>query len=119
MTMLRKCLAGVALIAVLATVAGAAANDDPRLSLAAMHGDKAGVEALLKQNADINGAQGDGTTALHWAVYRDDANMTQLLLKAGAKVDVKTRVGEISPLFMAAKNGNAAIMDLLLKAGVG
>jgi len=40
-----------------------------------------------------------------------------LLVKAGANVRVVTRVGEMTPLFMASKNGNAAMIDLLLKSG--
>ena len=40
---------------------------------AAERGDKDGVRALLKQAADVNAAQADGMTALHWAASRDDA----------------------------------------------
>lgn len=113
--MLRKNLAGLFCIAILLSVANAAA-DDTRLSVAAMQGDKASVQSLLKQNADVNGAQGDGTTALHWATYRDDVEMAQMLIKAGANLNVKTRIGEMTPLFMAAKNGSAVMIELLLKA---
>lgn len=114
--MLRKSLIGLLSIAMMLSVASAAA-DDTRLSVASMQGDKAAVQALLKQGADVNGAQGDGTTALHWAAYRDDVEMAQSLLKAGANINGKTRVGEMTPLFLAAKNGNAAMIELLLKAG--
>jgi ankyrin repeat protein len=82
-----------------------------------MQGDRAAVQSLLNQKADVNGAQGDGNTALHWAAYRDDVEMAQMLIKAGADVKAKTRIGEYTPLFMAAKNGNAAMIDALLKAG--
>src|SRR2546428_5136495 len=93
------------------------ATGDIRLADAAMQGDRAVVQSLLKQKVDVNAAQGDGSTALHWAAYRDDLELAQLLIKSGADVKVKTRLGEMTPLFMAAKNGNAAMIELLLKGG--
>src|SRR5689334_23334963 len=90
---------------------------DTRLSIAAMNGDRATVEALLKQNVDVNAPQGDGSTALHWASDKEDLELVQLLIKAGADVNAKTRLAGITPIFMAAKNGNASIIQLLLKAG--
>src|SRR5205823_11754793 len=35
--------------------------------------DTARVRALLEARVDVNAAQIDGTTALHWAAYQDDA----------------------------------------------
>src|SRR5215469_2504748 len=99
------------LFAVLPGVSG-----DIRLPEAAMNGDRDMVQSLLKEKVDVNSAQGDGNTALHWAAYRDDVEMAQSLLKAGAKVDLRTRIGDITPLLLAAKSGNAAMIDLLLKA---
>lgn len=93
------------------------APPDTRLADAAMNGDRAAVLALLKPGVDVNVAQGDGSTALHWAAYRGDLEMTQALLKAGANVKAVTRIGSMSPLFMAAKGGNAAVIEALLKAG--
>jgi uncharacterized protein len=90
---------------------------DARLSEAAMNGDKAAVKTLLQQHADIDGAQGDGTTALHWAAFNDDLELAKMLVAAGANVRATTRLGAISPLFMACTNGNAAMIDLLVKAG--
>lgn len=92
---------------------------DARLSEAAMRGDRAAVVSLLKQGVDIDGAQGDGSTALHWAAFNDDLETTKILVAAGANVKVTTREGAITPLFMAANNGNAAIIEVLLKAGAG
>jgi hypothetical protein len=43
---------------------------------AAMKSDKAALRLLLGQKADVNAAQVDGATALHWAMYRDDLEMT-------------------------------------------
>jgi ankyrin repeat protein len=90
---------------------------DARLSEAAMRGDRNAVAALLKEGVDIDGAQGDGSTALHWAAFNDDLETTKILLTAGANVKVTTREGGITPLFMACTNGNAAIVETLLKAG--
>src|SRR5262247_3061296 len=110
-------LAPIVLAIFAATMMVSAAAVDARLSDAAMNGDRGAFQELLRQKADVNGAQGDGSTALHWAAFRDDLVMAQALLKAGADVNPKTRLGDMTPLFMAAKNGNAPIMELLLKAG--
>jgi uncharacterized protein len=93
------------------------AGEDARVAAAAMKGDKEAVRSLLKQAADVNAAQGDGMTALHWAAMNDDAELTQLLLYAGANVRSATRIGGYTPLFMAAKSGASAVADLLLKNG--
>src|SRR5882672_2664223 len=84
---------------------------------AAMQGNTNAVRALLKQAADVNAAQGDGMTALHWAAMKNDAELTQTLLFAGANVKATTRIGSYTPLILAAKNGSAAVMPALLKAG--
>src|SRR6185295_12614132 len=84
---------------------------------AAMQGNTEAVRALLKQAADVNGAQGDGMTALHWAAMKNDADLAQLLLYAGANVRATTRIGAYTPLILAAKNGSATVMAPLLKAG--
>jgi len=94
-----------------------AAASDTRLSDAAMRGEKDTVRSLLNQKVDVNAPQGDGTTALHWAAYRDDLEMAKLLLTAGANVRAATREGGITPLLMACQNGNAAMIVALLKAG--
>ena len=52
-----------------------------------MRGDKAAVRALLAQKADVNAPQSDGATALHWAVYRGDKELADMLMRAGANVE--------------------------------
>jgi len=80
-------------------------------------GDAARVRAVLKQQpAALKQSEADGTTALHWAVRADDAEMVRVLLMAGADVSAATREG-ITPLALAAINGSAAMTDTLLKAG--
>ena len=97
-----------------ATIQG---TKDLRVANAASQGDRDAVAALIKQKVDVNTAQGDGMTALHWATFKDDLVLAKMLLAAGANVKVTTRNGAITPLNMAAKNGNAAMVSSLLKAG--
>src|ERR671913_435568 len=84
---------------------------------AAAKGDKAAVRQLLKDGADVNGAQGDGMSALHWAAERGDAELADMLLYAGANVSAQTRIGQYTPLHIAAKNGSATVARALLKSG--
>lgn len=105
-------LIGLVCVSLLASAASADA-----VSVAAMKGDMAGVQALLAEGADVNAPQGDGTTALHWAAYREDLDMARLLLDAGGDVEAKTRLGDMTPLFMASKNGYAPMIALLIEAG--
>ncbi len=102
----------------------AAATTPPRservvtsLADAAMRGEMSTVRTLIAQKANVNAAQGDGMTALHWAADRGDAAMTELLLRAGAKVSATTRIGANTPLHVAARNGRAAVVKALLAAG--
>jgi ankyrin repeat protein len=83
---------------------------------AARRGDREAVRAAIARKADVNIAQVDGSTALHWAVERDDLEMADLLIRAGARVSAKTREG-VMPLQLAAVNGSARMIDRLLKAG--
>jgi len=93
-----------------------APNDGARLVDAVKRGDAAAVHALLRARVDINAPEGDGTTALHWAVQADDAAMTRILIRAGAKVSAANRLG-VTPMALAATNGSPALLDLLLDAG--
>lgn len=104
-----------AALAVAGSVSTAAA--DTRLADAAMNGDVAAVRRLLDEKVDVNAAQGDGTTALHWAAYTGQTAIAELLLARGADVRATTRLGSLTPLMMAAKNGHAEIVARLLDAG--
>jgi ankyrin repeat protein len=107
---------GVVLAVGLATRGLGAAGSDLRLADAAMRMDREAVRTLLQQKIDVNASQPDGTTALHWAVRKDDLATVQMLLRAGARVDAATRYG-VTPLYLASVNGNAAAVDALLRGG--
>ena len=83
---------------------------------AASRGDKAAIQKLVAQRADVNAAQADGASALHWAVFRSDKEMVDLLIKAGANPKVANREGS-TPLWLASVNGDAAILTSLLNGG--
>lgn len=70
----------------------------------------------MTEGADVNGAYGDGSTALHWASYYDDADAARRLLAAGAHVNAVTDLG-VTPLWLAAENSSVAMTGLLLQAG--
>jgi ankyrin repeat protein len=94
---------------------GAAGRSVPLVD-AVKDADDARVRTLLQQRVDVNAAETDGTTALHWAAYRGHAQAAQLLIGAGANVKAANRYG-VTPLTLAASKGNAAVVDMLLKAG--
>lgn len=96
--------------------ASASADEDRRLLEAAKRRDLAAVTALINQKVDVNVAQLDGATALHWAAHWNDPEMVVQLLRAGAQVNAANDFG-ITPLMLAAVNGDAVTMDLLLNAG--
>jgi ankyrin repeat protein len=84
---------------------------------AARGGDLDLVRELLRQGEDVNAAQGDGMTALHWAAERGDADMVDVLVFAGAEVQSVTRIGEYTPLHIAARNGHLEATEALLRGG--
>ena len=103
-------------VAVLLLGAHAAHAATAEVADAAMRGDRDAVRSALARRADVNLPQVDGSTALHWAVERDDLEMAEALIRAGAKVTARTREG-VLPLQLAAINGSAPMIDRLLKAG--
>ena len=86
------------------------------LADAAEKSDRPALRTLLKQGADVNAPQADGTTALHWAARLDDLETAKLLVKAGANVKATNQFG-VSPLSLACENGSAELVELLLGAG--
>src|SRR6187402_697092 len=113
---MRRLVSTVAL-AIAITVGANAAFVDAPVADAAARGDREAVKTLLKSAADVNAAQGDGMTALHWAAMNGDAELAQMLVFAGANVRATTRLGAYTPLFLASQQGHASVITALLKAG--
>ncbi len=108
-------IAGPSLL-IFGLAAASVAAEKPTLADAAEHGNRTLIRTLLDAGADVNAAQADGTTALHWAVYNDDAETAGLLVRRGANVNAANGYG-VPPLSLACTNGNADLVKLLLDAG--
>ena len=106
----------ILLLAVLVFAGGAAPSNRPPLLDAAKNGDRDALRALLQKGASVNTPEADGTTALHWASYRDDVEGAGLLIRAGAKVNAANDLG-VTPLWTASLNGSEAMVRQLLDAG--
>lgn len=83
---------------------------------AAKSGDRTALRALIQKKANVNAADGDGSTAIQWASYRDDVESADLLIRAGANVNLANDLG-VTPLWPASENGSAAMVKRLLDAG--
>jgi ankyrin repeat protein len=95
---------------------GAAGAARPPVVDASRNADREAVRALLQKKVDVNAAEGDGTTALLWASYKDDVDIADLLIRAGANVNTANDLGA-TPLWTASQNGSAAMVRRLLEAG--
>jgi ankyrin repeat protein len=95
--------------------AGTAAAD---ASLAGLiqSGNRDAALKMIAAGADVNAAQGDGTTPLHWAVYKVDVDLARALIARKAKPDALNNYGS-SPLAEAVKLANARLVGMLLDAG--
>jgi uncharacterized protein len=105
------------MIALVMTAAMSAQQIVSPVADAAARGDKTTVKQLLKDGADVNGAQGDGMSALHWAAERGDAELADMLIFAGANISAVTRIGQYTPLHLAAQAGNAVVAKAIIKGG--
>lgn len=116
---LRRRITVGALAVLTAVVLSAAmmAPDETPIADAVMRGDSAQVRTLIKQGLDVNAAQADGMTALHWAASRGDVSTTRMLLFAGARPAAVTRNGNYTPLHLAARNGRGEAIKALLEGG--
>jgi len=66
--------------------------------------------AAIADKVDVNAKSADGTTALHWAIYKDNVQVVQRLIKAGADVKTANAFGA-TPMSEAAVVGNAAVIE--------
>ncbi len=71
---------------------------------------------LISEGVDVNQLSVDGTTALHWAVYKKDVALVQMLLDEGADPDIRNDYGA-TPMTVASEHGDYPIMKALLDAG--
>ncbi len=92
------------------------ADTQRKLADAVKRQDKATVQLLLQNGIDVTIPQGDGMTALHWAVYHDNLSLTKTLLQAGANANAANRYG-VTVLSIGSLNGNGAIVEELLEQG--
>jgi uncharacterized protein len=104
------------LVLLMLSAAGAAGAESLPLVEAAKNQDREALRALVKKGVDVNAAEADGTTALHWASYRDDVESVDLLIRAGAKVNAANDLGA-TPLWNACVNASAPMVRQLLQAG--
>ena len=109
-----RCNVAIALLLSTASLRGAGSSAP--LADAAEKMDRSSIRALIGQRVAVDAPQVDGMTALHWATYHDDLQIAEVLVRAGANVNVANRYG-VTPLSLACTNGNGALVELLLKAG--
>ena len=110
-------LVSLCLLIVFTTAGRATANGpDLRLVDAMAERNTALVRVLLDESVDVNGARGDGATALLWAAHWDDGEAAGLLLRAGANVNAADDHG-VTPLARACENASASMVRRLLEAG--
>ena len=104
-------------VAAVCSVASTALVGGSPVADAAMQNDLAMVRSLVQHGADVNAAEGDGMTALHWAAEHGNRDLASFLVGAGASVRAVTRIGAHTPLHVAAKAGNPQVARVLIDAG--
>ena len=87
------------------------------LFLASMHGLHSICKKFLDQGGDVNSTDPCGYTPLHYATNYDHGNVVQLLLKAGANLEITAEVDCRTVLHLAAWNGHEGIVQQLLEKG--
>ena len=107
----------VATVCMAALLSGAVFAAAAPIADAARRGDLARVKTLIAGGADVNGAQGDGMTGLHWAAKSGHVEIAKLLISSGADVQAETRIGAYTPLHIASESAKLAVVKMLLEAG--
>ena len=112
---MKRVLRYTSVVALLLATSLGAAGTSPLID-AVKRGDHQAVRTLARSKADVNVAEPDGMTALHYAVQGNDLELVSLLIRAGANIKATNRYG-IAPITLAAMNGSAPALDALIKAG--
>jgi uncharacterized protein len=104
-----------------AAFAAPAIGSSPTVADAVQRRETASLQSLIKAHADVNLAQPDGTSALHWAAHWNDLDTVKLLLQSKADAKAVNRYGA-TPLSEAVVASAispqaAAMIEILLKAG--
>jgi ankyrin repeat protein len=107
--------AELAATCVLSLAVAATASAQSALADRIAAGDRRAALAMIADGADVNQAQPDGSTPLHWAVYRVDRELVAALLKKRARANVVNHYGA-SPLTEAARLADVNLITLLLEA---
>ncbi|WP_428644152.1 ankyrin repeat domain-containing protein [Roseibium sp.] len=87
------------------------------LHSAAAQGDRAAVETLLANVADINASDFRLGTALHYAAVSDQAEIADILVRHGADMEIPGELQETRPLHLAAEMGSEQTAQVLLRHG--
>lgn len=95
----------------------AAVSPESPVADAAMRAQWDEVRQLIDHGADVNVAQGDGMTALHWAARNGSLDVAQLLLQHGADPSASTRNGAYTALHLASQGGHGGLVEALVEAG--
>lgn len=75
------------------------------------------IKALLDAGADVNTRFEEGITPLMAASVRGDVAMVEVLLKAGADLELQQDYGEMTALMKAAQWNNTRVVAKLISAG--
>ncbi|CAK0875700.1 unnamed protein product, partial [Prorocentrum cordatum] len=73
---------------------------------------------MLDQGHDVDGADADGNTALHWATWFRLEALAERLVERGARVDAANSQGEAA-VHWAAKSSNVHSLDTMTRGDRG
>ena len=88
-------------------------SEIPPILAASYFGLERVVQFLASNRRLLSSSDSDGATALHWAVWKDERSIVQLLVHAGADMNARTEKAD-TPLHAAALRGHVVILDQLV-----